>query len=77
MLHDRTLEALNFSLQTALEPTVKIISAEPVSGGCINQTYKCQTNQNVAYFIKLNAANKLSMFEAEARGLDVLRGSQT
>ena len=76
MLHDSTLEALNFSLQSALESSLKITSAEPVSGGCINQAFKCQTNQNETYFIKLNTANKLSMFEAEARGLEALKDSQ-
>ncbi len=39
-----------------------------VGGGCINSAYRIQSN-NKTYFVKLNSANKLSMFEAEAEGL--------
>ncbi len=40
----------------------------PVSGGCINSGYVLQNNNN-RYFVKLNQAHLLSMFEAEFSGL--------
>jgi fructosamine-3-kinase len=44
-----------------------------VSGGCINQGYAVSSDK-LTYFIKLNQASKVAMFEAEALGLeDMLR----
>lgn len=43
-----------------------------ISGGCINSAYQLQTSEH-SYFIKLNKPQLLSMFEAEARGLEDMR----
>ncbi|MBW4559739.1 MAG: fructosamine kinase family protein [Mojavia pulchra JT2-VF2] len=40
-----------------------------VSGGCINQGYAVSDNQ-CTYFVKLNQASQVAMFEAEALGLE-------
>jgi len=40
-----------------------------IGGGCINSAYKIQTSEH-SYFIKLNQPQLLSMFEAEACGLE-------
>ena len=40
-----------------------------VGGGCINSAYQLQTSER-SYFIKLNQPQLLSMFEAEAAGLE-------
>lgn len=40
-----------------------------VSGGCINQGYAVSDNQRT-YFVKLNQASQVAMFEAEALGLE-------
>ncbi|OUL26078.1 hypothetical protein BV372_27225 [Nostoc sp. T09] len=40
-----------------------------VSGGCINQGYAVSDNQRT-YFVKLNQASQIAMFEAEALGLE-------
>lgn len=47
-----------------------------LSGGCINQTYQLQ-DQNQNYFIKINQANSLSMFTAEALGLSQMRATKS
>lgn len=39
-----------------------------VSGGCINQGYTI-SDGNLSYFVKLNQASQVAMFEAEALGL--------
>ena len=39
-----------------------------VSGGCINQGYAV-SNAQLTYFVKLNQASQVAMFEAEALGL--------
>jgi fructosamine-3-kinase len=47
-----------------------------VSGGCINQAY-CISDGQQRYFIKLNAAAQMPMFEAEALGLKEIYDSKT
>lgn len=48
----------------------------PVSGGDINQAYHLQTD-SVSWFIKLNQPQLLSMFTAEAAGLEELDTTKT
>jgi len=45
-----------------------IADRQSVSGGCINQGYRVRSKQ-AQYFVKLNDADKLEMFVAEALGL--------
>lgn len=47
-----------------------------VGGGCINQAYGLSDGQRT-FFIKLNQASKLAMFEAELAGLQEMHQSQT
>lgn len=47
-----------------------------VGGGCINQAYGLSDGQTT-FFIKLNQASKLAMFEAELTGLKEIYNSQT
>lgn len=47
-----------------------------VGGGCINSGYAL-TNSQQAYFVKLNQATQIAMFEAEAAGLDEMAASHT
>ena len=47
-----------------------------VSGGCINQSYLLADDQH-RFFVKLNDAKRLPMFEAEAAGLQEILASHT
>ncbi|ACK72000.1 fructosamine kinase [Gloeothece citriformis PCC 7424] len=47
-----------------------------VSGGCINQGYSLTGNGNT-YFVKINHASQITMFEAEALGLKQMLATQT
>ena len=47
-----------------------------VGGGCINQAYGLSDGETT-FFIKLNQASKLAMFEAELAGLKEMYNSQT
>jgi len=49
---------------------------QSVSGGCINQSYLLADEQR-RFFVKLNAATRLAMFEAEAAGLQQILASNT
>ena len=48
----------------------------PLGGGCINQAYRVEGNGQ-RFFVKLNNPECLSMFEAEAAGLQEIRNSRT
>jgi fructosamine-3-kinase len=53
-----------------------------VGGGCINQCYRVsdqnaseRTESNRAFFVKVNHANQVAMFEAEALGLQQMKAA--
>jgi fructosamine-3-kinase len=47
-----------------------------VSGGCINQGYAVSDGQ-LTYFVKLNQASQVTMFEAEMLGLQQMQNTNT
>lgn len=47
-------------------------SAVPVSGGDINRAYRLTLTNGEQVFLKLNAGDKLPMFQAEAKGLSAI-----
>jgi len=53
-----------------------IADRRSVSGGCINQGYRVKGEQ-AEYFVKLNDANRVEMFAAEALGLKQMSATQT
>lgn len=59
----------------ATHSVFKINQVTAISGGCINTAY-CIADDNRRYFIKLNTADKLPMFAAEAAGLNEIHHSQ-
>ncbi|MDF0556100.1 fructosamine kinase family protein [Kamptonema sp. UHCC 0994] len=54
----------------------QIDNRRSVSGGCINQGYEISDGSR-NYFVKLNQASQVAMFEAEALGLQQMWDSQT
>lgn len=56
--------------------TFEINQRRAISGGCINQGYAVVGNTGT-YFVKLNQASKLQMFEAEALGLRQMLATET
>lgn len=55
---------------------ISYLSHQNVSGGCINSSYKLQTNCG-PFFVKTNSIDTLSMFRTEAKSLQVIGESQT
>lgn len=53
-----------------------IADTRSVGGGCINQGYKISSN-DAEYFVKLNQANQVEMFAAEAVGLEQMYATKT
>ena len=54
----------------------EIKNRRSVGGGCINQGYAVSGDTST-YFVKLNHATQVEMFEAEALGLQQMLGTQT
>lgn len=54
----------------------QVANTRPVSGGCINQGYAVSDDEQT-YFVKINNAAQIAMFEAEALGLQQLSATQT
>ncbi len=52
------------------------LTQRSVSGGCINQSYLL-TGAERSFFVKLNDVKRLTMFEAEAAGLQQILASNT
>jgi fructosamine-3-kinase len=58
-------------IQRAIGRSFEVKSARSVSGGCINQGY-CLSDGTTQFFVKLNQADRVEMFAAEALGLEAL-----
>ncbi len=67
---------IEHAISDATQSSFTECSQSTVSGGCINQAYQVRDENNV-YFVKLNDADKLDMFEAEFDGLNELQQSDT
>ncbi|WP_034043983.1 fructosamine kinase family protein [Wocania ichthyoenteri] len=65
---------LKSHLSNRLNQTITKVSS--VSGGDISQAYKIDTANN-SYFLKLNSASTLNMFQTEAYGLDLIAKTNT
>ena len=63
-------------IATATGKQAALVQQGAVGGGCINQAMRVQYGDE-QYFVKLNSAGQLAMFEAEARGLQELLDSRT
>ncbi len=80
MLPIALTNALTQTLSRVTQAPLTFQAASPISGGDINQAYKLTFRTQTTdcfYFIKLNQADGLSMFEAEAAGLTQIAQTQT
>ncbi len=64
------------SISAAIRQTFSISSLNVIAGGCINSTYVVN-DDNLHFFIKINTAASLFMFEAEYQALLELTNSNT
>ena len=59
------------AIHAAGEPGFRMRDVRSIGGGCINETWILE-GEPCNWFVKLNQASRLDMFEAEAEGLDEL-----
>jgi protein-ribulosamine 3-kinase len=67
-------QPLEKAVEVATGRSFKVRDTRSMGGGCINQAVMVTDGQR-SFFVKLNAASRLPMFEAEAAGLDDMRAA--
>lgn len=72
-----TANSLNEAITTLFGENLRIVSKRPVHGGDINESYCLSLSDGSAVFMKCNSIKNLSFFEAEAKGLEALRNTET
>ncbi|MFV1882950.1 MAG: fructosamine kinase family protein [Balneola sp.] len=68
-------ESIKATIQSQLE--VKLVSEQSLHGGDINQAAKIETDSGDRFFLKWNSSAPEDMFEAEAKGLELLDSALT
>ncbi len=67
-------QPLEAAVERATGQVFRVRDSRSMGGGCINQAVLL-TDGKRSFFVKLNAASRLPMFEAEAAGLDEMRSA--
>jgi protein-ribulosamine 3-kinase len=74
MLPKKVQTAFSQLLEKQTQRAVELRKITPIGGGCINESFRIDTNAG-PFFIKYNDARRYpGMFEAEAKGLALLGG---
>ena len=68
-------ESLNHAIRDLFGNERKIIGAQPVSGGDINEAYALSLDDGTAVFMKSNTASALEGFQAEVAGLQAIENT--
>jgi protein-ribulosamine 3-kinase len=77
MINEEMLKQIEIILEERLGKTVKALRASGIGGGCINDAHRLDTSEG-SFFVKHNDARRYpGMFVAEAKGLQLLKNSQT
>ncbi|WP_316435487.1 fructosamine kinase family protein [Leptolyngbya sp. NK1-12] len=76
MSHSAMWNQIALQISQATGQPFQIGHRRSVGGGSVNQTYVVSEEER-AYFVKLNQASRVAMFEAEALGLRQIAESQT
>ena len=69
-------QAIEQEITAATGVPFRVRDSAAIGGGCINDAVRLQ-GENRTFFVKINRAERLSMFEAEAAGLAAIRGTRT
>jgi fructosamine-3-kinase len=65
---------MSWKAELAAAVNARVVSAEPVSGGDINDAYRVRLDDKRTVFVKTHAHPPAGMYDAEAMGLAWLRG---
>jgi protein-ribulosamine 3-kinase len=68
---------ISAAISDAMHRRFEVRGATPVGGGSINEAYRLEGTDGTRYFLKLNDSRHLTMFVAEAAGLDAIAATNT
>ncbi len=68
-------DVISDAISAASGQPFRLQRADSIGGGCINSAYRL-VGERTSYFVKLNQAERLDMFEAESEGLRALAEAQ-
>ncbi|HEU0282433.1 MAG TPA: fructosamine kinase family protein [Gallionella sp.] len=69
--------AISDAISSAAHQPFKLTGHASTGGGCINQAWRIRGQDSRQFFVKLNGADKLAMFAAEAAGLNEIAATNT
>jgi fructosamine-3-kinase len=69
-------QTISDQIESATGQVFNVVSAHRLSGGCINSAFRLQGDDR-SYFVKLNRADLVPMFEAEFAGLKDITKTQS
>ncbi|MBI5626988.1 MAG: fructosamine kinase family protein [Nitrosomonadales bacterium] len=71
-MNPELLACISTAISNAMRRPFTLRAATPVGGGSINEAYRLEGADGSRYFLKLNDAQHLPIFAAEAEGLNVI-----
>ena len=72
MISTQIIKSLELCLKEKVHPKIIVEKCFSISGGCINNAIKLETNKG-RFFAKYNTNTKLNMFQTEYDGLRILK----
>jgi len=70
-------DTISAAISSATNRSFALHNSTPVGGGSINQVFRLEGADGLRYFLKLNDAQHLQMFVAEAAGLAAIAATNT
>ncbi len=77
LMKARFLASISAAIREATHHFFALRATTPVGGGSINEAYRLEGTDGSLYFLKLNDAQHLPMFIAEAEGLNAIAATNT
>ena len=71
------LSIITEAISRKLGESISITSVQPVSGGCVNECFRIDSEGYPTFFLKKNCLSFLPFFEAEALALKEIKSSDT
>ncbi|MEO8331851.1 MAG: fructosamine kinase family protein, partial [Gallionella sp.] len=76
-MNPKLLADISAAIRDATQRTFTLRNSTSVGGGSINDAFRLEGTDGLRFFLKLNDAQHLPMFVAEAQGLDAIASTNT
>jgi fructosamine-3-kinase len=76
-MNPKLITHISTAISDAMHRPFEVRNSTPIGGGSINEAYRLEGTDGTRYFLKLNDARHLTMFVAEAAGLEAIAATNT